>query len=74
MNKYYYDIEHKQIVSLEELKSLYLEEIGNKEEDFSYYLSCCMAYNNGCLVTLSQQKYRLSQLMESYIFMESDKT
>ena len=74
MDKYYYDIESERFISIDELKELYFEFEDTEEITFPYYINCCMTFNNGCLVTLSQQKYRLSQLMESYIFMESDKT
>ena len=74
MDKYYYDIESEQFISIDELKELYFEFEDTEEITFPYYINCCMTFNNGCLETLKQRKQELYNWIDKAIVNGETKT
>ena len=68
------DVEHNEIITLDELKAEYKELYANGEteaETFSDYLDNCMTYNNGCIENMSdlgfdyeKENVTLSEVLE----------
>lgn len=59
--KYYYNTEIDEIESVDTIRSDYYDLFGQDYETFDEYLACCMTYNNGVLIDVSDRLREVKQ-------------